>query len=660
MKHEQPFFGRRDELRRWTEVLASPEGQAVLVVGQQGMGKTVLVNRMAKTNPTHLGLRCGAVRYEVVPTDAPEMTMELMLDHAFEAAQVEAGSFDGTPQRSKQWGALIALLPKGRELHELMDSLRRDPKRPVREQFIERLELIARRMPENGRAVFVIDPEKYMPDGSADTWRLVVQELPAKIKFVFAQRSDGRLVTNPDFVSLPNVVRIPGDHLDVLDEEAVEGLIGEFGPRIDHPPESIWQAVARYNRHPYAVPAALALLADGVSIAELPPDPTPEGIAAEQWKRIADRGPEAIRLFRACAVLEVAVPDALIDPVAEIDSATRQHLLAVDYLGGLLRPEAQGRRIYHSLLADHVLGQLPDEDARALHQSAIEVYRKRIESDVKPDELAVTRLPQHVLAAEGEQAFVFSFANECWPLLQRLGLFDTCLTLSHRALKMVEPESQAEAVLLGDLGLIYFSRGDLDRAEQMLRKSLEIDEKLARLEGMARGYDNLGLIYRIRGDLDRAEQMHRKSLEIDEKLGRLEGMANVYGNLGLIYRTRGDLDRGEQMHRKSLEINEKLGCMEGMASNYGNLGAIYLTRGDLDRAEQMFRKSLEIDEKLGRLEGMANSYTNLGRIAEKRGDISGERELWTKAHGLFQQIGMPHMVERMQGLLDRLPPENRP
>ena len=91
---------------------------------------------------------------------------------------------------------------------------------------------------------------------------------------------------------------------------------------------------------------------------------------------------------------------------------------------------------------------------------------------------------------------------------------------------------------------------------------------------MASDYGNLGLIYETRGDLDRAEQMHRKGLEIDEKLGRLEGMANQYGNLGLIYQTRGDLDLAEQMLRKSLEINEKLGRLEGVASQYGNLGLI--------------------------------------------------------------------------------------
>lgn len=164
---------------------------------------------------------------------------------------------------------------------------------------------------------------------------------------------------------------------------------------------------------------------------------------------------------------------------------------------------------------------------------------------------------------------------------------------------------------------------------------------------------NLGNIFEMRGDLDEAEKMHRKSLEIEKKLGRLEGMASDYGNLGNIFWRRGDLDEAEKMHRKSLAIDEKLGRLEGMASQYGNLGIIFKTRGDLDEAETMYRKALAIDEKLGRLEGMAADYANLGIIFRRRGDPDEARRLWTKARDLFEQIGMPHMVEKVQGWLDQ-------
>jgi tetratricopeptide (TPR) repeat protein len=100
--------------------------------------------------------------------------------------------------------------------------------------------------------------------------------------------------------------------------------------------------------------------------------------------------------------------------------------------------------------------------------------------------------------------------------------------------------------------------------------------------------------------LDRAEEMLNKSLEIEEQLGRRKGMASAYGNLGVLYMTRGELDRAEEMLNKSLEIEEQLGRREGMASDYGNLGVIYILRGEPNRAEEMHKKALAIFEQLAR------------------------------------------------------------
>ena len=51
------------------------------------------------------------------------------------------------------------------------------------------------------------------------------------------------------------------------------------------------------------------------------------------------------------------------------------------------------------------------------------------------------------------------------------------------------------AVLFFVFGTLALTRGDLDEAEKMLRKSLEINERLGHLEGMAIQYCNLGLIH---------------------------------------------------------------------------------------------------------------------------------------------------------------------
>ena len=73
----------------------------------------------------------------------------------------------------------------------------------------------------------------------------------------------------------------------------------------------------------------------------------------------------------------------------------------------------------------------------------------------------------------------------------------------------------------------------------MHEKSLAINEALGRKEGMASAYGNLGNLYQTRGDLDRAEEMYEKSLAINEALGRKEGMASDRQPGNPVYDARG-------------------------------------------------------------------------------------------------------------------------
>ncbi len=53
--------------------------------------------------------------------------------------------------------------------------------------------------------------------------------------------------------------------------------------------------------------------------------------------------------------------------------------------------------------------------------------------------------------------------------------------------------------------------------------------------------------------------MHRKSLEIDQRLGQLEGVAHGYANLGSIYRERGDLGSAREHWIQSRDLFAKIG-----------------------------------------------------------------------------------------------------
>ena len=653
MAKNEIFVGRQEELKEFAKVLEEPQGQAIIVVGNRGMGKTWLVNRMAKLASEHPTLKCGCVRYEVTPTDSPDSTMAIMMDNVFEAGQVKEGSFDGTKQGLEQWRSFLNVFNLG----DLVLSLQRDPAKNTRQQFLERLELISERMPKDGRAIFIIDPEKYMAKESDQTWAIVVKSLPEKIKFIFAQRTEDALVNSEVIEALDNTVRIPNKTLDTLSEENVDELVNCRRENLRVEISDLRKVLSRYKGHPYAVGAALDLVEQGAKLEELPKTGKPTEFAAKQWEKISEKGDEAIKLFEAYAVLDVAVPDDVLECVSELNTTTRKRLQNDKYLRGLLRDEAGGRRIYHSILADYILGQMSEAEKKEYHKRSVEVYRGKLKKaekeQTKPDELAAVRLPEHVLAAEGAEVFVEIFISECISPLFDLGLLDIAMNLSEKALKVVGSNSGKQSPIFGNMGSMYQTRGQLEKAEASYLKSLQVAEEFTWNEGVMANYRNLGVLYRKQRRFEKAIEMHIKSLKVRRKLG-LGDEAGDYSGLGSIYVCMGKLKKAERMHIKALETDRKRGERRRMAIHLGNLGGVYVLLRDLEKAKELLHEALQIDVELGRIEGMANQYSNLGVIYEQRGDLGEARKYWEKARDLFKKIGMANEVKKVEGQIEEI------
>ncbi len=210
---------------------------------------------------------------------------------------------------------------------------------------------------------------------------------------------------------------------------------------------------------------------------------------------------------------------------------------------------------------------------------------------------------------------------------------------------------------LSSLAMIYANRGELEEATTMYEKALEIDERIGSQEGVARDTGGLGIVAELRGDLDQAERMQMKALEVFDALGKRGDMARAYVNLGVIYCRRWELQKANIMFSKALDLSEAVGDLDGMATAYANLGVIYQRRGDLDQAERAQKTALEINERLGTLDAMAADYVNLGNVMRERGDIPTARKYWIKARDLYDQVGNRDKVRQVNDWLAQLTPE---
>lgn len=297
------------------------------------------------------------------------------------------------------------------------------------------------------------------------------------------------------------------------------------------------------------------------------------------------------------------------------------------------------------------LGEFLDRETKEHDREGVEKHRERAAVWFLTGEIdkAIASL-RVILALFPEDLDAMNRLGQVWFLRGNLAEATRLFTLMCE----LATDDSVRAISYGNLGLIERTRGRLDEAEVYHKKSLAIEEKLGRLEGIASECGNLGILEGTRGNLAQAEAYFKRSLAIEEKLERLAGMASDYGNLGLIEWTRMNLDLAESYLKKSLTAHEKLVMLEGMANGFSGLGLVEQARGNLVAAETYHIQSLDIEKKLGSPEGIAREYGNLGAIAQQRGNYAEAQRLWTLARDLFRKVGATPNERWVQERLDRL------
>lgn len=705
------FVGRKAELSAWSEILADPIGEVVLVAGDPGMGKTALVDQMVFEATRTPRLCCASVRYTVLPTDSSGMVMRMMIEDAFFSARAVIGQLETQGTRFHQWNTVIerfSFCEGGLEnRYAFLNALRFDKQKHVFDQFQERLILFSKRMPENGRLIIVLDPEREMLAFHSNLWSRLFRQLPSKINMIIAQQCDDVLLSDPNIYSLPNVRLLPGPEkskgLAGFDRAEVETLIARY-PAPHKTADEIRALRDRcFSNGKPAIPYVarglfdLHLLAD-VPLENLDAAPGLASIADAQWKRLLAPpfSPIAEALFKAYAILETPVPDGIARAVAGIDTGPFENLIRHPYIASLLRMEPEGRSLVHLGLADAIRKTLRHEDGSwneegvRLHARAARVYNDRLRRSLHHDPLATLRFPEHTFHAEGPEAFLRAIIS-CEEAFLSLGLYVTYSNLLHRALLVLPPDSISIVDLHYHLGGLRMRQNDNEAAWSELNKALEglgkhrdpvrsakVTLRIGKLlKGMRRYQEALETVgraidaYRSQADLEEtiealqllgsiqcalervaeAEQTLVEALHLCDFIPvqrhRLRLKAGVHCSLGKFHESQNRHADAAEQYNRALDLTQSLYDRETEAGIFEHLRDVQENSGDLRGAETSLLEALKIYEELKMVEEMAESYCSLAVFADRFGNRPLTEERFAKARSLFQQLGNRKRIEEI-------------
>ncbi len=184
-----------------------------------------------------------------------------------------------------------------------------------------------------------------------------------------------------------------------------------------------------------------------------------------------------------------------------------------------------------------------------------------------------------------------------------------------------------EAKLTSVLGVIYYTKNDLDKAVALYEQSLAISERSGEKQLVAAAYGNLGIIYRKKGEFPRAIESFQKYQSISEQVGDRQKVGLALGNLGVVMRDLGDDDRALELFKRYLAIAEEIGDRQRIGIASGNAGVIYYEKGDYVSALPYYRRAYDVAMEIDDKQGIVMTAIDLGTLYQEQGQNDAALEL---------------------------------
>jgi len=180
-----------------------------------------------------------------------------------------------------------------------------------------------------------------------------------------------------------------------------------------------------------------------------------------------------------------------------------------------------------------------------------------------------------------------------------------------------------------NLAGIYYGSGDVSKAIALVEESVALDRKAGNTTHLSMSLAVLGIVHHLGGEWDKAEQCLRESLEISEKLDDFWSKWNSYYWYGWFCFDRGEFAKAKEFFEKGLQVLERHGAKGLMGASQHVIWA-YVELGELEKARNLLDSLQEFALKTGnkRLIARADVLNAMLFRAEKK---------WKESIDLFEK-----------------------
>jgi tetratricopeptide (TPR) repeat protein len=242
--------------------------------------------------------------------------------------------------------------------------------------------------------------------------------------------------------------------------------------------------------------------------------------------------------------------------------------------------------------------------------------------------------------------------------LGELGYWRNKLTWGESALQAAETIGDHSRVAwhrIFDLGWTHFQRGDVQTAEEILRKGLAQAEKQDYGEGMSIALRNLAQVALRRGQHETAVSHLERSISVAEAHRLPVCLALAKATLGEVKLRLEEPDHALQLFKATLHIYEEVGdsCWQSIALS--QMADAMLALGHHDEALESLQRALALVQEIpDPSRAQARALLVKGKLQAQQGMADEARELFEQSLDIYRRLGQVIMVEDVQTQIDEL------
>lgn len=316
---------------------------------------------------------------------------------------------------------------------------------------------------------------------------------------------------------------------------------------------------------------------------------------------------------------------------------------------------------------------------------------------------AIAYILGNIQQANESLQYILSIIPDDIESITRLGLSDYHLGdlagAHERFLQAMDvaPNDVWKATLSVNIGRIYISMGEYEKAEEQLVRAVALFQQLNNRDGLAMACTNLGIIARVQRRFKQAHDYYARALELYRADGSVRGEAISLAGLGSVDYARLENERAEGYIQESTAIFRELGYQREICDNLNMSGLIARGRARIKESNAHLEEALNIAREIEYSDGISNTLTNLafnkwvegnytsartnylealqiseaagkrdqvavqlaglGRVEAYEQQYEVARGYWTRSRDLYHEMGLQPMEAMIQSWLDTLPPE---